>query len=138
MPVPAISGLNTDPTDFDWNLEDEPSGTDFEIDADATSYYMPVPNTVSYKAKALNGTAPYTFTWNFGDGSPETTGETARHTYSELGRYDTVVIGKDANGSSSRVVLAILVVEPKTFVDRLQLDPKLLENWRTPEPAATP
>ena len=139
IPAPAASGASAGTEeDFEFNLEEEASGPEFEIDADATSYYMPVPNTVSFKAKALNGSPPITFTWNFGDGTPEATGETPKHTYTKLGRFDAIVTGKDASGAISRVTLAVMVVEPETFVNRLQLDPKLLQNWRTPAPDATP
>ena len=94
---------------------------------------------MSFKAKALNGTPPITFTWDFGDGSPPVTGELAQHLYDKLGRFDAVVVAKDANGETDRVLLALLVADVKEYVDRLQLDPKKFENWEaTPSPAATP
>jgi hypothetical protein len=137
-PAPAGSP-GTDAEEFEWNLDTEASGPDFEIDADATSYYMPLPNTVTFKAKALNGTPPFTFTWNFGDGSPTETGEVVKHTYTKLGRADAVVDGKDANGETSRVTLGLLVTTPESFVQRMDLDPKLVDNWRGgPSPGTTP
>ncbi len=138
-PVAAAGSPGVEDEDFEWNLDTEPAGPDFEIDADATSYFMPLPNTVTFKAVALNGTPPFTFTWNFGDGSPPETGAMAKHTYTKLGRVDAVVDGKDANGDTARVTLGLLVTTPENFVQRLDLDPKIAENWRGgPSPGATP
>lgn len=126
--------------DFEWNLAEEATDADFEIDADATSYFMPLPNTVTFKAKALNGTPPFTFTWNFGDGSPEGSGELVKHTYTALGTFDARATGSDASGTKSLVTLQILVTTPEDFVTQLRLDPKLLETLPSPSPspAVTP
>jgi len=126
--------------DFEWNLAEEASDTDFEIDADATSYFMPLLNTVTFKAKALNGTPPFTFTWNFGDGSPEGNGALVKHTYTTLGTFDARVTGSDASGSTSVVTLRLLVTTPEGFVTQLRLDPALVETLSSPSPspAVTP
>jgi hypothetical protein len=81
-----------------------------------------------------------TFTWNFGDGSPEVTGDMVKYTYPRLGRYEARVIGKDANGDTSLVDLGLMVVGVHDFVARLQLDPNDYKNWPSPppSPAVTP
>ena len=50
---------------WEWNLADEAEDADFEIDADATSLLHAAGNSVTFKAKALNGTPPFTFEWEF-------------------------------------------------------------------------
>jgi len=132
-PVAAADG-----EDFEWNLEDEPEGTEFEIDADATSYYMPLGNVVTFKAKALNGTPPFTFSWDFGDGAPPATGELVKHTYDKLGRFDAFVTGTDASGTTSTVQLGLLVDAPQDWVKKLGLDPKVLESFPSPSPDPAP
>ncbi len=138
-PVPAESGTEEEPLEnLEDLLEDKPSGPDFEIDAAASSYYAPIPNTVTFKAKALNGSPPFTFTWKFGDGSPETTGETVRHTYDQIGTYHAFVTGEDANKAHSTVEFILLMVTPQRFVETMHLDPKLLEKGRSPGTSPTP
>lgn len=135
-PQAPVAGVPApEPENFEWNLAEEADGDEFEIDADATSYYMPAPNIVTFKAKALNGTPPYTFTWDFGDGSPPTTGELIQHTFTEVGRRDVWVVGKDATGATSAVQLGLLVTTVEEFVERGQLDRAKFENWK---PFATP
>ena len=142
----APASLNIDPNDFSdtkdfqWNLADEAEDTDFEIDADATSFYMPQGNWVTFKAKALNGTPPFTFSWNFADGTPPGTGEMVKHAFNVLGERDVVVTGKDASGATSLMSLGILVATVEDFAARMQLDPKAIEDYRAkyPAPTATP
>ena len=126
--------------DFEWNLAEEATDADFEIDADATSYFMPLLNTVTFKAKALNGTPPFTFTWNFGDGSPQGSGELVKHTYTALGTFDARVTGSDASGSKSVVTLRLLVTTREDFAAQLGLDPTTLDTLPapSPSPAVTP
>jgi PKD repeat protein len=137
--VAAVAGSPTDASaaddDFEWNLAEEAMGTDFDIDADATSFFMPLPNTVTFKAKALNGTPPFTFTWNFGDGSPEVSGEIVKHTYTALGTFDARATGSDASGATSVMTLRLLVTTPEEFSTQLNFDPKLLEKLPSPSPA---
>lgn len=126
--------------DFEWNLAEEAADTDFEIDADATSYFMPLLNTVTFKAKALNGTPPFTFIWNFGDGSPEGNGALVKHTYTALGIFDARATGRDASGATSVVTLRLLVTTPEEFATQMHLDDEPLETLpsASPSPAVTP
>jgi hypothetical protein len=144
----APASLPFDPNDFsdtqdwEWNLADEAEGSDFEIDADATTFYMPQGNAVTFKAKALNGTPPFTFSWNFADGTPPATGEMVRHIFNVLGERDVVVTGKDASGATSIMNLGILVATVEDYAARVQLDPEAIEDYRkrfpAPSPAVTP
>jgi PKD repeat protein len=101
---------------------DKPWGPEFEIDADANWYYGFPPMDVSFSAKPLNGVAPFTYEWDFGDGSPKATGVTAQHRYDKLGRYMPFVVGTDRNGEKSRVDLIILVVTAEEYANRKGVD----------------
>lgn len=62
---------------------DAPGCTGLAVLFDATSTY--------------GGTAlPYTFTWDFGDGSPLVGGAIVSHTYASAGVYDVVLTARDA------------------------------------------
>ena len=135
-PSPETSGgeqkAGDDDNDFD--LDDEPQGTDFEIEADATSFDMPVNNRVWFKAKALNGTPPFTFTWDFGDGSPKATGEKAEHAFLYPATFDVTCVGTDASGATSQFHLSLSVNTPEDYVKKFQLDPSEADNYRFPSP----
>ena len=136
VPQPAAS-----PTEAAENADDEvddidkPWGPEFEIDADANWYYGYPPMDVSFVAKALNGTPPFTYVWNFGDGSPTTTGPTAVHRYEKLGRYAPFVVGTAGNGERSRVDFVVLVVAPEVYAQRKGKD---VSQLRTPSASPTP
>lgn len=120
-------------------LATEAEDADFAIDAVASSFYGPVPNTVYFLARALNGTPPYTFTWTSTDGSPTVEGDRFVRTYENVGSWDVFVVGRDASGASARIQLGMKMVSPEEYVAAMHLDPKLLENLRTPAtPVVTP
>src|SRR2546425_534061 len=50
---------------------------------------------ITFTAFASGGTAPYTYSWIFGDGST-TTGTTATHSYSSAGTFNVVLTVKDS------------------------------------------
>ena len=50
----------------------------------------------------VTGTAPYTYSWNFGDGNTGT-GATPVHTYTTAGGYNVTMIVTDANGCKDTV-----------------------------------
>lgn len=59
------------------------------------------PLPVEFQSIASGGVAPYSYAWNFGDGSTAT-GATANHTYSTGGTFTANVTVTDANGHSAR------------------------------------
>ena len=67
------------------------------------------PLTVSFSATGSSGLAPYTFDWNFGDGSIGT-GAAVSHTYFG-GSHIAVVTARDSLGAISTAQVAITVSE---------------------------
>lgn len=57
-------------------------------------------SSVSFTATATNGTSPYNYSWNFGDGSSAGYGATPQHTFGSAGTYYVNVTIKDAVGIS--------------------------------------
>src|SRR3989449_3207405 len=55
---------------------------------------------VAFTAVASGGTAPYSYSWNFGDGT-SATGASPTHTYSKVGPYTVTVMATDSNGATS-------------------------------------
>ena len=70
------------------------------------------PATFEFKANIVGGVKPYTFSWNFGDGTKEGNKQTVVHTFKEAGTYTvtaTVIDGQHITGSAG---LKIIVKEP--------------------------
>jgi len=84
------------------------------------------PLTINFTANASNGTAPYTYNWDFGDGGTGT-GATPSHTFHTPGIYEVKVGVVDALGhdTGDRIVVDIL--------NELKTDP-----LRIPERGAPP
>lgn len=55
-------------------------------------------NTTFTFVPTSSGTAPFTHTWNFGDGPNETSSGVITHTYTTPGTYTVCVYSQDANG----------------------------------------
>lgn len=53
---------------------------------------------VSLRGTASNGSAPYTFSWNFGDGSPNDSGPDVEHSYGSFGTWQVNLTVRDSNG----------------------------------------
>jgi len=135
VPKTASDDLSdfSDTADWAWNLADEAEGTDFEVDADATSFFMPVGNVVTFKVKALNGTPPFECTWDFADGSPPVKGELVKHKYtSNLGHIDVTVRCFDASKAESSMQLGMRVTTLEDWRARMNMDDD------APSPSVTP
>jgi PKD repeat protein len=121
--------------------DDEPSGPEFEIDASASTYFGYIPKTIAFQAGALNGTPPFTFTWDFADGTEPAHGPYVVHTFKKDGRFDVFVRAQDANGEKSFVQLAVILLTPEEFAKRKGIDPRTLpsetpRDYQTPTPEA--
>ncbi|GAA1856074.1 PKD domain-containing protein [Microbacterium koreense] len=72
--------------------------------------------------------ADLSFSWNWGDGSPDTTGEQASHTYAEGGTYDITVTATDSFGSSATETASV-TVSPTLYAASDQFDRVVSNGW---------
>lgn len=71
------------------------------------------PLTVAFTGAATGGTPPYTWDWDFGDGSAHKTVQNPNHTYASAGTYHPILKVKDAAGGVSKDMhLAITAASP--------------------------
>ena len=67
-----------------------------------------VRESVSFNALASGGTPPYSFAWNFGDGTTSI-GNTTTHAYSNAGTYAITLTVTDANSKFASVIHTLTV-----------------------------
>jgi PKD repeat protein len=73
------------------------------------------PLTVNFTEHVHGGTAPYQYSWSFGDGSPAVTSPSPTHTFLHIGVYRTNLSVTDANRSLTTDSVAIRVNPPPPF-----------------------
>ena len=84
------------------NIAGTPPTVSFTVSASPT-----VGSPVTFTATVTGGTTPYSFSWNFGDGSAAGTANPASHTYTTKGAKTATITVTDANtaqGTSSQTV----------------------------------
>jgi PKD repeat protein len=69
------------------------------------------PATFEFEANVTDGTEPYTYNWNFGDGSEESDEESVDHTFEEAGSYNVSLTLTDSRGQSTSDSIEITVEE---------------------------
>jgi PKD repeat protein len=69
------------------------------------------PATFEFEANVTDGTEPYTYNWNFGDGSEESDEESVDHTFEEAGSYNVSLTLTDSRGQSASDSIEITVEE---------------------------
>jgi PKD repeat protein len=77
---------------------EEPAVMTVEIIADPTSGIAPLP--VSFSADVENGVEPFTYAWDFGDGSTSTDAAPV-YTYTVDGTYTVTLVVTDADGQTA-------------------------------------
>ena len=77
--------------------------------------------SVTFTATIRGGASPFTFSWNYGDGSPDDNGSPATHTYPAPGIFTVSLTTKDANGATTLTTLTIGVSENRPPVFSSQL-----------------
>jgi len=92
-------------------------GTGFQVHVgpplSLTAFGTPVSGTaplaVSFTSVATGGTPPYTFDWDFGDGTAHGTTQNPTHTFSTGGVFTTVLTVTDAQGHTASRTLTTTV-----------------------------
>jgi PKD repeat protein len=70
------------------------------------------PFGLTLEANVSGGDAPYTYTWSFGDGSPDESGAFVSHTFVRAGSYTVDLYANDSLGDPAQATASILVVAP--------------------------
>jgi multiple sugar transport system substrate-binding protein len=67
------------------------------------------PLTVSFKATPIGGTPPYSFGWNFGDGTPTSSERAPTHDYTSAGTYTAAITVTDSAAATASDTITIKV-----------------------------
>jgi PKD repeat protein len=87
-----------------------PGNPSLTVTASATSGQAPL--MVTFSAPVQGGKSPFTFAWNFGDGSPASTLQNPTHTYQLPGSYNASVTVTDSRGRTAMANVTINVSGP--------------------------
>ena len=94
---------------MNWSMTltlDVPCTPDFRAHASADPVSAFVPVTVTFTGSAENGTPPYTYAWDFGDGHTGV-GANPGHTYTNGGSYTVTLTATDAAAHTAVHTLAV-------------------------------
>jgi len=99
------------------------SVTASKLIADFTNSASPAAgNPVTFTAIASGGTAPYSYSWNFGDGSAAGTGSPVSYTYSTPANYTVALTVTDANAKTATASHGVSI-KPTSLVADFTLTP---------------
>jgi PKD repeat protein len=71
-----------------------------------------LPVSAYLNATVHGGTPPYSYSWTFGDGSPNSSDAAPVHAYAQFGPYEAAVQVDDASGHSAGANVTVLVATP--------------------------
>lgn len=97
-----------------------------------------VPLTSTFVATATGGVAPYTYLWNFGDGSVTSSARSASHTYTRAGTYVVSLAVRDSAGPANSVTKTVTITArgtvpgAPTYVIGTAGDASVTLTWRAP------
>ena len=74
------------------------------------------PHTVHFDSIIRGGSPPYTYQWDFGDGSPPSSEPKPSHTYDVSGVYTVTLTVKDSLGLAAQTNIKITVIVPLGWV----------------------
>jgi PKD repeat protein len=77
------------------------------------------PATFEFEADITGGTEPYTYLWNFGDGSEGSDEQTVVHTFEEAGTYNVTLAATDTDNQNASDSIEINVEAPPTITEPL-------------------
>jgi len=71
-----------------------------------------IPLSVSFSASVMGGTEPYTYDWDFKDGSDHGTTASPSHTFNAVGTYDVTLAVTDSNGGTAQAHVQVTATAP--------------------------
>ena len=104
--IPAMSTVTVTVNNSGSSAPTVSAGSPFRVNAGSAATFS--------QATESGGTAPFTYSWNFGDGTTQSGSLNPSHTYQNPGSYTATVTVTDANKltSSSSVVVTVNDVAP--------------------------
>ncbi len=90
---------STPAADFDYAMS-KPVPLGAKAQASPTSGAPPL--TVDFQGQASGGSPPYSYSWDFGDGSAKKTAQNPSHTYDSAGTYTPVLKVTDSEGTVAK------------------------------------
>jgi PKD repeat protein len=75
--------------------------------ASASSTVGAVPLNITLQGSASGGTAPYSYSWSFGDSSAALAGATVSHSYTTVGNYTATLTVTDNTGATAQATVAV-------------------------------
>lgn len=109
----VVSVTATDPNNFDANATvSERVNPPPQVSATASPRTTNVGVAVSFFATASEGTGSFLFVWDFGDGSPPGSGNSASHVYARAGAFVVFVTATDSTGVSASSTVSVVVNSP--------------------------
>ncbi len=73
-----------------------------------------VGNNMVFKSKVIGGTEPYTYEWDFGDGTPTNEEANPIHVFENKGTYTVTLTVFDSNGKSDDATITINIKQGKS------------------------
>ncbi len=68
-----------------------------------------IPLSVNFSATASGGTPPYSYSWNFGDGSATSSAQNPSHTYQTAGTYTATLTVTDSESPAKTVTASVQI-----------------------------
>jgi PKD repeat protein len=97
-----------------------------QIVSNGTNY--PAPATIGFEANSTGGWAPYSYSWNFGDGSDGTeVGNKVSHTFDKSGQY-TVALAVQDSSIPSQNGSATILVKMSPSINETETLPMVVQN----------
>ena len=94
------------------------------------------PATFEFQADITGGTEPYTYLWNFGDGSEGSDEQTVVHTFEEAGTYNVTLAATDTDNQNASDSIEINVEAPPTEEEGGGEEPTVQLDETTVEPGS--